>query len=153
MKKMRQTNPFSRAAAAAWAGKEVHAGDRLPYQALIDENVVLLRDGSVMLCLTVPGLAFETAETDELNAYTAGREVLLRSALDARFMLYHHIVRRQVHVELDAEFDDPLASHIDSRWREKLAMDVWYVDNRSLWLDVKILLMTVRHGVRNENAY
>ena len=28
-----------------WAKKEALAGDRLPYLALVDENVVLLRDG------------------------------------------------------------------------------------------------------------
>ena len=29
-------------------------------------------------------------------------------------------------------------------WEEKFALDVEYVDRRSLWLDVKILMMTVR---------
>lgn len=29
-------------------------------------------------------------------------------------------------------------------WEEKFKLDVWYVDNRSLWLDIKILLMTVK---------
>jgi lipopolysaccharide/colanic/teichoic acid biosynthesis glycosyltransferase len=29
-------------------------------------------------------------------------------------------------------------------WQEKFALDVWYVDNQSLWLDIKILWMTVR---------
>lgn len=29
-------------------------------------------------------------------------------------------------------------------WNRKLALDVWYVDHRSLWLDLKILLMTVK---------
>lgn len=28
-------------------------------------------------------------------------------------------------------------------WDEKFAHDVWYVDNRTLWLDVKILLLTI----------
>lgn len=28
-------------------------------------------------------------------------------------------------------------------WEEKFAHDVWYVDNRSLWLDMRILWMTV----------
>ena len=28
-------------------------------------------------------------------------------------------------------------------WEEKFRLDVWYVDNWSLWLDAKILLMTV----------
>ena len=29
-------------------------------------------------------------------------------------------------------------------WEEKFKLDVWYVDHRSLWLDVKILWLTVR---------
>jgi sugar transferase EpsL len=28
-------------------------------------------------------------------------------------------------------------------WEEKFKLDVWYVDNRSLWLDVKIITMTI----------
>src|SRR5690606_36630145 len=87
-----------------WGRKEVHAGDRLPYLALVDENVVLLRDGSVMCSLLIPGLAFDTADAAELNAHTATREVLLRSVLDARFALYHHVVRRRVEVEMDGTF-------------------------------------------------
>ena len=29
-------------------------------------------------------------------------------------------------------------------WEEKFKLDVWYVDHRSLWLDIKILWLTVR---------
>ena len=29
-------------------------------------------------------------------------------------------------------------------WAEKFALDVWYVDHRNLWLDVRILWLTVR---------
>jgi lipopolysaccharide/colanic/teichoic acid biosynthesis glycosyltransferase len=29
-------------------------------------------------------------------------------------------------------------------WEKKFELDVWYVDNRSLWLDTRILFMTVR---------
>jgi len=28
-------------------------------------------------------------------------------------------------------------------WNEKFAFDVWYVDNKSIWLDIKIIFMTV----------
>jgi lipopolysaccharide/colanic/teichoic acid biosynthesis glycosyltransferase len=35
-------------------------------------------------------------------------------------------------------------------WEEKLALDVWYVDNVSFWIDVKILAMTVWKVVRRE---
>ena len=29
-------------------------------------------------------------------------------------------------------------------WEDKFSLDVWYVDHQSLWLDLKILWMTVR---------
>jgi lipopolysaccharide/colanic/teichoic acid biosynthesis glycosyltransferase len=29
-------------------------------------------------------------------------------------------------------------------WEDKFALDVWYVDHRSLWLDVRVLWMTVK---------
>ena len=28
-------------------------------------------------------------------------------------------------------------------WEKKLEMDVWYIENRSFWLDIKILLITI----------
>jgi sugar transferase EpsL len=37
-------------------------------------------------------------------------------------------------------------------WEEKLAFDVWYVDNRSLRLDLRILRMTVRYVVKGEGV-
>jgi sugar transferase EpsL len=35
-------------------------------------------------------------------------------------------------------------------WPEKFRLDVWYVDNWSLWLDIKILAMTVIRVIRRE---
>lgn len=29
-------------------------------------------------------------------------------------------------------------------WEEKFKLDVWYVDNQSFWLDIKILILTVK---------
>ena len=30
-------------------------------------------------------------------------------------------------------------------WTEKFKLDVWYVDHLTLWLDIKILFMTVKN--------
>jgi lipopolysaccharide/colanic/teichoic acid biosynthesis glycosyltransferase len=35
-------------------------------------------------------------------------------------------------------------------WDERLALDVWYVENRSMGLDLRILLMTLRKVVARE---
>ena len=120
--------------AAAWGAKEARAGDRLPYARLLDEATVLLRDGSVMTAMQVPGLLFETEDSEALNAHQATREVMLRSTLDARFVLYHHVVRRRVEVELDAAFPDPLSRHIDARWRERLGSGTLFVNDQFVTL-------------------
>ncbi|USL44970.1 sugar transferase [Priestia megaterium] len=41
-------------------------------------------------------------------------------------------------------------------WEEKFELDVWYVDNHSFWLDIKILILTVvkvfkREGINQTN--
>jgi type IV secretion system protein VirB4 len=120
--------------AAAWSAREAHAGDRLPYARLVDEHTLLLRDGSLMSALQVPGLLFETEDTEALNAYASTREVMLRSNLDARFVLYHHVIRRRVSVELEASFEDPLTAHIDRRWREKLQGGSLFVNDQFVTL-------------------
>ena len=32
-------------------------------------------------------------------------------------------------------------------WEERFEMDVWYVENQSFWLDLKILALTIRHVI------
>ena len=36
-------------------------------------------------------------------------------------------------------------------WDEKFELDVWYVENRNLWLDLKILFMTVWKVVKRDD--
>ena len=40
----------------------------------------------------------------------------------------------------------------DQPWEDKLAADVWYVDHRSFWLDVRILLRTLWVMIRREGV-
>ena len=37
-------------------------------------------------------------------------------------------------------------------WPERLEMDVWYVENRSLWLDLKILALTIPRAMRRSGV-
>lgn len=36
-------------------------------------------------------------------------------------------------------------------WTEKFKLDVWYVDNCSLWLDVRIILMTIKNVLSSKD--
>jgi sugar transferase EpsL len=35
-------------------------------------------------------------------------------------------------------------------WQEKFALDVWYVDHRSFWLDLRIMMLTLWKALRRE---
>lgn len=35
-------------------------------------------------------------------------------------------------------------------WDDKFKLDVWYVDYRTVWLDIRILWMTLRKVLRRE---
>ena len=37
-------------------------------------------------------------------------------------------------------------------WEEKFELDVWYVDNRSIWLDLKILFLTIKRVVLRDGV-
>ena len=37
-------------------------------------------------------------------------------------------------------------------WEERLSLDVWYVDHRSFWLDLKVLWLTVIKVLRSEGV-
>ncbi len=76
---------------AAWSKQEARAGDRLPYACHIDASTLRLRDGSLMRCMRLAGLPFETEDDEVLNHCSAVRDVVLRSALNSKAVLYHHL--------------------------------------------------------------
>lgn len=36
-------------------------------------------------------------------------------------------------------------------WNDKFNLDVWYIDNQSFWLDIKILLLTLKKVITRDN--
>ncbi|ELS03862.1 glycosyl transferase possibly involved in lipopolysaccharide synthesis [Xenococcus sp. PCC 7305] len=41
---------------------------------------------------------------------------------------------------------------LDGNWEKKFALDIWYIDHWSLWLDIKILLLTVLIVLKREDV-
>ncbi|WP_206241003.1 VirB4 family type IV secretion/conjugal transfer ATPase [Novosphingobium terrae] len=119
---------------AAWGPREARAGDRLPYAAHLDPHTLRLRDGALMQMLAVPGLPFETEDAEHLDHMLAVRDVMLRSALDAGFVLYHHVVRRAVSVALPARFPDAFSAALDEAWQDQLSRRQLFLNEQFLTL-------------------
>ena len=130
---------------AAWGAKEAKAGDRLPYARHLDGQTLRLRDGAVMRMIQVPGLPFETEDDAALDHHLAVRETMLRSVLDARFVVYHHVVRRRVRVALDGAPEEPFAALLNDRWQRRL-------DARRLFVNEQVLSV-VRRPARGKTGW
>jgi type IV secretion system protein VirB4 len=131
--------------AAKWLKREARAGDRLPFDRHIDDATIRLRDGALMRTLHIGGMEFETQDSEQLDHAQAVREVLLRSVLDARFVVYHHVIRRSVSVASGGEFDSPFCAAIAEKWDERLA-------ERSLFVNEQFLTI-VRRPARGKTGW
>jgi type IV secretion system protein VirB4 len=85
------------------ASRERAAGKHLPYARHIDDHTIETRDGLLMQVIQIRGLLFETTDTDEINYRKQLRDAALQAIGSSRYALYHHIIRRQAEVGLDAE--------------------------------------------------
>ena len=122
---------------AAWNKKEARAGDRLPYACHIDQSTLRLRDGSLMRSMRLAGFPFETEDDEVLNHLLAVRDVVLRSALNSKAVLYHHLIRRRVKVDLGACNPDPLSAEIDRRWSERLNQGRLFLNEQFLTIVIR----------------
>src|SRR5579875_2295035 len=122
---------------AAWGRKEAKAGDRLPYARHVDSSTLRFRDGSLMRSMRLAGFPFETEDDDVLNHMLAVRDVVLRSALNSKVVLYHHLIRRRVQVDLAAQTPDPFSADLDRRWSARL-------NEGRLFLNEQFLTIVVR---------
>ncbi len=115
-------------------GRERSAGHHLPYSRHVDDHTIETRDGLLMQVIHLRGLLFETADTEEINYRKRLRDAMLQSIGSSRFALYHHIVRRQVDVELSAGHGDDFSKTLDAAWRARLATRRLYVNELFLTL-------------------
>jgi type IV secretion system protein VirB4 len=122
---------------AAWHKREARAGDRLPYSRHVDRSTLQLRDGSLMRSVRLAGFPFETEDDEVLNHLLSVREVVLRSALNSKVVLYHHVVRRRVEVDLGSDGFDPVSAEIDRRWTDHLNRKRLFVNEQFLSVVVR----------------
>ncbi len=108
--------------------REQTAGSRLPYGHHVDDRIVALRDGTLMLVVQLSGLLFETADSDDLNYRKALRDASLRAIGSSRFAIYHHVLRRRVAPGGDGAFADDFSRHLDAIWQDRLATRKLYAN-------------------------
>ena len=95
--------------------------DPLPFVGHIRDDVVALDNGGRMICWQLGGIAFETAETTDLNTAHERLNTLWRNIASPRLSLWHHLISRPDTGSPDGRFQSGFARGLDARYRDRLA--------------------------------
>jgi undecaprenyl phosphate N,N'-diacetylbacillosamine 1-phosphate transferase len=105
--------------------------------------------------LTAVGMFIRKTSLDELpqliNVVKGDMSVVgPRPLLVEYLQLYDNVQKRRHEVKPGITGWAQVNGRNAISWREKFAYDVWYVDNQSFWLDLKILLLTIKKVFKAE---
>jgi type IV secretion system protein VirB4 len=114
--------------------QEQSAGKHLPYARHVDDHTIETRDGLLCQMIQLRGLLFETADSEEISHLKRLRDATLQAIGSSRFAVYHHIVRREAIVSLDATYPEGFPRELDSKWRGRLGTRKLYVNDLFLTL-------------------
>ncbi|WP_242416503.1 VirB4 family type IV secretion/conjugal transfer ATPase [Sphingomonas panni] len=114
--------------------REKPVGAHLPYARHVDAHTLETQDGLLCQVIHLRGLLFETADSDELNYRKRLRDAMLQAIGSSHFAVYHHVIRRRVEVELEAEFPDSFSQRLDAAWNARLGRRRLYVNDLYLTL-------------------
>ncbi len=146
-------------------GNEVHAARLLGMKHHIDDNTILLEDGSLMQVIQVDGFPFETADDEELEVHKQIRNSLLRGIATSEFSLSIHLVRRKQDILQDGFGSRKLrltfADYVNRTWNHKISskksyVNKWYISvirktkKQGLIFAVGALIKTVTQGVSDK---
>ena len=116
------------------AKREQPSGKHLPYARHIDDHTIETRDGLLVQVIQVRGLLFETADSDEINYRKRLRDAALHAIGSSRYAVYHHIIRREADVALEADYQDAFSRDLDEAWKARLSGRKLYVNDLFLTL-------------------
>ena len=102
--------------------REVDIASFLPYTSLVTSSVVRLGDlGAYVFCIEMHGLAFGSADADDINAWHTQLNQLTRQIADTRIALHSHVVHDEVNDFPAGEFSNRFAREYNDKYRTMLA--------------------------------
>ncbi len=103
------------------AKRELPASHHVPYTMHVSPHVLRTAAGDFVQVFRVHGLAFETADDEDLNSWHERLNVTWRNVSSASVGLWMHVVRRREKVVPRDDASDGFAGALNQKYRERLA--------------------------------
>ncbi|MFM9976959.1 MAG: transporter, partial [Sphingomonadaceae bacterium] len=114
------------------AQREADPAKFLPYARHLNEDMVALDSGDIMLTFELQGRAFETADVRDLNDWHTKLNGLLRNLHDERLSIWTHLIRLRVDQYPGGKFKSGFAADLDRAYfgrinRERMFINRFFV--------------------------
>jgi type IV secretion system protein VirB4 len=102
------------------AARELEVRDVLPYARHLDEEIIALDTGALMIAFALEGASFETADLEDINNRHGKLNGAWRNIADEHFAIWHHLVRHPEPAYPEARFRSAFAERLDGAYRTKI---------------------------------
>jgi len=120
-------------------GREGHVRSHLPFARHVNDHVVALDSGALMMVFQIQGASFETADVRDLNDWHLKLHQAWRNLADEQFAIWHHLVRRPVRPEPSTGFRSVFAAELGAAWHARTAA-------RPLWVNELFVTLVLHPG-------
>jgi type IV secretion system protein VirB4 len=122
--------------------RETDWREYLPYRGHLNEQVILLTDGSLMTTLELDGFAFESASAEDVNSMRHRLNALWRNVSHEQLTLTVVVRRRQVDAFPESSFTNRFCRSLNEAYRARVEGDRLYRNRLTLtlvWMPVRQL--------------
>ncbi len=119
--------------------REGDARSHLPYARHVNDHVVALDSGALMLVFQVEGASFETADARDLNDWHLKLNQAWRNLADEQLAIWHHVVRRRVELEPSTGHRSAFAAELGAAYDARTT-------GRPLWVNELFVTLVLHPG-------
>jgi type IV secretion system protein VirB4 len=100
----------------------------LPYARHVNEEIVALDSGDIMLTFELQGRAFETADVRDLNDWHTKLNGMLRNLHDERLSIWTHLIRMRVDQYPGGRFNSIFAADLDRAYFARINRERMFIN-------------------------
>ncbi|NVD39743.1 VirB4 family type IV secretion/conjugal transfer ATPase [Ensifer sp. HO-A22] len=100
--------------------RELQPETFIPYVRHVDETVIGLDSRALMTVIALEGIAFETADPLDINAFHRDLNTLYRNIADERLALWTHIIRRRDNDYPQGSYVNAFCDSLNRKYRDRM---------------------------------
>lgn len=128
----------------SWLRREGDARSHLPYARHVNDHVVALDSGALMLVFQIEGASFETADARDLNDWHLKLNQAWRNLADEQLAIWHHVIRRRVELEPTTGYRSAFATELGAAYDARTT-------GKPLWVNELFVTLVLHPGREPSN--